>query len=71
MTLTLRPSINFRPHEAPVSTPLAGNYAFTVVEDTFRNCVTDEYSSSPFDVAWTKQVFDDGSHTIPRNHLPH
>jgi len=36
LTLTLRPSINFRPHEAPVSTPLAGNYAFTVVEDTFE-----------------------------------
>lgn len=36
LTLTLRPSINFRPHEAPVSTPLAGNYAFTVIEDTFE-----------------------------------
>jgi len=36
MNLTLRPSVNFRPHEAPVSTPLAGNYAFTVVEDTFE-----------------------------------
>jgi predicted glycogen debranching enzyme len=36
MNLTLRPSINFRPHEAPVSTPLAGNYAFTVIEDTFE-----------------------------------
>jgi len=34
--LTLRPSVNFRPHEAPVSAPLAGNYAFTVVEDTFE-----------------------------------
>jgi predicted glycogen debranching enzyme len=34
--LSLRPSINFRPHEAPVNTPLAGNYAFTVVEDTFE-----------------------------------
>src|SRR5277367_839825 len=34
--MMLRPSINFRPHEAPVSTPLAGNYAFTVVEDTFE-----------------------------------
>jgi predicted glycogen debranching enzyme len=34
--MTLRPSVNFRPHEAPVSTPLAGNYAFTVVEDTFE-----------------------------------
>ena len=36
LTLTLRPSVNFRPHEAPVSTPLAGNYAFTVIEDTFE-----------------------------------
>lgn len=36
MQLILRPSVNFRPHEAPVSTPLAGNYAFTVVEDTFE-----------------------------------
>src|SRR5271165_3388525 len=34
--LTLRPSVNFRPHEAPVSAPLAGNYAFTVIEDTFE-----------------------------------
>jgi predicted glycogen debranching enzyme len=36
ITLTLRPSINFRPHEAPVDTPVAGDYAFTVVEDTFE-----------------------------------
>jgi predicted glycogen debranching enzyme len=36
VNLTLRPSINFRPHEAPVDTPLAGNYAFTVIEDTFE-----------------------------------
>jgi predicted glycogen debranching enzyme len=36
LNLTLRPSINFRPHEAPVNTPLAGNYAFTVIEDTFE-----------------------------------
>lgn len=34
--MTLRPSVNFRPHEAAVSTPLAGNYAFTVIEDTFE-----------------------------------
>ncbi len=34
--LTLRPSVNFRPHEAPVSTPLAGTYAFTVIEDAFE-----------------------------------
>jgi predicted glycogen debranching enzyme len=36
LNMTLRPSVNFRPHEAPVSTPLAGNYAFTVIEDTFE-----------------------------------
>src|SRR5580700_4111859 len=36
LAMTFRPSVNFRPHEAPVSTPLAGNYAFTVVEDTFE-----------------------------------
>src|SRR5271155_4359540 len=36
LKLSLRPSVNFRPHEAPVSTPLAGNYAFTVIEDTFE-----------------------------------
>jgi predicted glycogen debranching enzyme len=36
INLMLRPSINFRPHEAPVSTPLSGNYAFTVIEDTFE-----------------------------------
>ena len=36
LNLTLRPSVNFRPHEAPVSTPLAGNYALTVIEDSFE-----------------------------------
>jgi hypothetical protein len=36
LKLSLRPSVNFRPHEAPVSTPLAGNYAFTVIEDSFE-----------------------------------
>jgi predicted glycogen debranching enzyme len=36
INLTLRPSINFRPHGAPVDIPLAGNYAFTVIEDTFE-----------------------------------
>jgi predicted glycogen debranching enzyme len=36
LRLMLRPSVNFRPHEAPVSTPLDGNYAFTVIEDTFE-----------------------------------
>jgi predicted glycogen debranching enzyme len=36
INLTLRPSVNFRPHEAPVNTPLAGNYGFTVIEDTFE-----------------------------------
>jgi predicted glycogen debranching enzyme len=36
LNLTLRPSVNFRPHEAPVDTPLAGNYALTVIEDSFE-----------------------------------
>jgi predicted glycogen debranching enzyme len=36
LRLTLRPSVNFRPHEAPVSTPLSGTYALTVVADTFE-----------------------------------
>jgi len=36
MKLMLRPSVNFRHHEAPVSTPLLGNYALTVIEDTFE-----------------------------------
>jgi len=36
LNMTLRPSVNFRPHEAPVSTPVEGNYAFTVIEDTFE-----------------------------------
>jgi predicted glycogen debranching enzyme len=36
LKLTLRPSINFRPHEAPVDSPLAGSYAFTVIEDEFE-----------------------------------
>jgi predicted glycogen debranching enzyme len=36
INMTLRPSVNFRPHEAPVSTPVAGNYALTVIEDTFE-----------------------------------
>ena len=36
LKLTLRPSVNFRPHEAPVSNPLAGNYSLTVIEDTFE-----------------------------------
>jgi predicted glycogen debranching enzyme len=34
--MTLRPSVNFRAHNAAVSAPLAGNYAFTVIEDTFE-----------------------------------
>jgi predicted glycogen debranching enzyme len=33
--LMLRPSVNFRNHGAPVSTALSGNYALTVVEDSF------------------------------------
>jgi predicted glycogen debranching enzyme len=34
--LMLRPSVNFRPHEAPVSTPISRTYAFTVIEDSFE-----------------------------------
>jgi predicted glycogen debranching enzyme len=36
LRLTLRPSVNFRPHEAPVNTPLSGKYALTVLEDSFE-----------------------------------
>jgi predicted glycogen debranching enzyme len=36
LNLTLRPSVNFRPHGAPVNTPLAGDYALTVIEDSFE-----------------------------------
>jgi predicted glycogen debranching enzyme len=36
LKMSLRPSVNFRPHEAPVSTAFSGNYAFTVIEDTFE-----------------------------------
>jgi len=36
LRLMLRPSVNFRPHEAPVSTPLSGTYSLTVVEDAFE-----------------------------------
>jgi predicted glycogen debranching enzyme len=34
--LSLRPSVNFRPHEAPVDSPLSGKYALTVLEDSFE-----------------------------------
>ena len=34
--LTLRPSLNFRPHHAPVSTPLRGSYAFTATEGRYE-----------------------------------
>jgi predicted glycogen debranching enzyme len=34
--LTLRPSLNFRPHHAPVSTPLAAPYTFTAVDDRYE-----------------------------------
>ena len=34
--LTLRPSLNFRPHHAPVSTPLQGSYAFTAIGDRYE-----------------------------------
>ncbi len=34
--LMLRPSVNFRPHEAPVSTPIVRGYMLTVVEDRYE-----------------------------------
>src|SRR5438105_7778518 len=34
--LTLRPSLNFRPHHAPVSTPLQGSYAFTAIDGRYE-----------------------------------
>ncbi|HEY7648486.1 MAG TPA: amylo-alpha-1,6-glucosidase [Methylomirabilota bacterium] len=34
--LTLRPSVNFRPHGAPVDTPLGEPYVFTAVEDRYE-----------------------------------
>jgi predicted glycogen debranching enzyme len=34
--LKLRPSVHFRPHEAPVNTPLGGPYVFTATEDRFE-----------------------------------
>jgi predicted glycogen debranching enzyme len=34
--MVLRPSVNFRPHEAPVSTPLEGSYVSTVIDDAFE-----------------------------------
>jgi predicted glycogen debranching enzyme len=34
--LTLRPSINFRPHEAPVSRPLAGPYTLTAAHGRYE-----------------------------------
>jgi predicted glycogen debranching enzyme len=35
LRLTLRPSLNFRPHHAPVSTPLVGSYALTAVDGCY------------------------------------
>ncbi len=32
----LRPSVNFRPHEAPVSTPIVRGYTLAVVEDRYE-----------------------------------
>jgi len=41
LRLMLRPSVNFRHHEAPVSSPISGNYALTVAGESF------EISSDP------------------------
>src|SRR6185295_2115817 len=38
--LALRPSVNFRPQEAPVSEPLASPYEFRAVRDQFEICLT-------------------------------
>jgi predicted glycogen debranching enzyme len=35
-SLTLTPAVDFRPHEAPVSGPLARPYAMTIVEDRYE-----------------------------------
>jgi len=37
--LALRPSVNFRPQELPVSEPLAGGYEFRAVQDHFEICL--------------------------------
>jgi predicted glycogen debranching enzyme len=36
VTLTLRPSIHFRPHEAPVNRPIEGSYALTAIGDRYE-----------------------------------
>jgi predicted glycogen debranching enzyme len=36
LRLTLRPSVNFRSHNAPVSQPLGGPFALTAVEDQYE-----------------------------------
>jgi predicted glycogen debranching enzyme len=36
VTLTLMPAVDFRPHEAPVSHPLARPYAMTIVDDRYE-----------------------------------
>ncbi|HMH50009.1 MAG TPA: amylo-alpha-1,6-glucosidase [Candidatus Acidoferrum sp.] len=40
--LTLRPSLNFRPHHAPVSTPLVAPYALTAVAGRYELSATPE-----------------------------
>src|SRR5262245_36822346 len=40
--LALRPSLNFRPHHAPVSTPLLGSYALTAVGRHYELTAGDE-----------------------------
>ena len=36
LRLEIRPAVHFRPHEQPVSTPLGGPYALTVVDDRYE-----------------------------------
>ena len=36
LQLTLRPALHFRPHEAPVSTPLEGGYTLTAADDRYE-----------------------------------
>jgi predicted glycogen debranching enzyme len=43
LRLTLRPSLNFRPHHAPVSTPLAAPYTFTAVGERYELSAGEEW----------------------------
>jgi predicted glycogen debranching enzyme len=43
LRLTLRPSVNFRPHHAAVSQPLGGPYTFTAVGDRYELTADPDY----------------------------